>query len=375
MSRSICSAALLLLWTGVSIAQDAAGNWATYKALKCPPPVSAGTWAVLDRDGANRQVPRYLSSLGGGESGTGVIASPSFRIAAETIAFTICGHDGQGGGQKKNFIALVDAKTGDALRQTMAPGADAVQEKSWAVAELRDREVRVEVHDGDPGGAFAWLGIGRIDAGPAMRIDFRDGMPKGWVSRSTPSAEPRTEVLRGGIPFLRYTSQYTMVPASGALEIPCGFAAERLFILGCTIPSGRPLEIYGQIDIVYRNGSSESYPLMYGYTLDLAGKMLSQSRAMYLHPSADVFEHYLVLGPRSEVIETIVLRRNSKQDVLPRITAVTCQTRAESKHLEPLPAAKLPADEEAWIRAHTIRAKAPDMEQIISEIRRAHKFP
>src|SRR3989304_1851077 len=30
-----------------------------------------GTWAILDRDGAGRAVDPYLSSLGGGEMGTG----------------------------------------------------------------------------------------------------------------------------------------------------------------------------------------------------------------------------------------------------------------------------------------------------------------
>ena len=114
----------------------------TSRPSRSPPPSASGTWAILDRDGANRPMARYLSSLGGGESGTGVIISPPFRIATDTITFTICGHDGQGGGQKKNFIALVDAKTGKTLQQTTAPGSDAVQARSWDVAKLRPREVR-----------------------------------------------------------------------------------------------------------------------------------------------------------------------------------------------------------------------------------------
>ena len=357
-----------------AFAQDGPGTSKKFQALKVAPPSAAGTWAILDRDGANRPVPRYLSSLGGGESGTGVIASPPFRIATDTITFTICGHDGQGGGQKKNYIALVDAKTGKTLRQTMAPGSDAVQRASWDVAKLRPREVVIEVHDGDSGGAFAWMGIGRIDAGSPLRVDFAKGMPEGWIAKTQP-IQPRTELVPGGIPFLRYPAVYSMVPASGDLEIPCGFSAERLFFLGCTVGGGRPLETYGTIEIVYRSGPVQRCPLICGYTLDVAGKRLSDSKAMYLHASGDVFQHYLVLAPRREVIENNRAAPNPKQEAIPRITAITCMTDAASNHLEPLPDGAAGAAEAAWIHSHAITPASPNMEQILAEIRRAHKLP
>jgi len=350
------------------------GHSATCKALKHVPAASAaGTWAILDRDGANRAVEPYLSSLGGGESGTGVMVSPPFRVAGPTIAFTICGHDGPHGGQKKNFLALVDAKSGAILMQTMAPGCDPMQKRSWDVGPLRGREVRVELHDGDSAGAFAWLGLGRIDAGDGLRVDFRRGLPEGWKPRVEPKA-PRTEIVRGGVSFLRYPAQYTMIPARGAQELACGFAAKRLFFLGCTVPSGKPLEVYGTIEIVYRQGPAERYPLMYGYTLDLADKMLSKSKAMHLHESADPFQHYLVVTPRADVIEKIILRRDPQKDVVPRITAVTCQTQAASANLEPLPDLALDAAQAAWVRAHALSAASPKLDQVIAEIRRAYKL-
>lgn len=373
--RGLFTAALLAaVLPFAAIAQDGAGTSKMYKALKVASPSASGTWAILDRDGANRPVARYLSSLGGGESGTGVIASPPFRISTDTITFTICGHDGQGGGQKKNYISLVDAKTGKTLQQTMAPGSDAMQPRSWDVAKLRPREVVIEVHDGDSGGAFAWMGIGRIDAGSALRIDFAKGMPDGWIAKTEPT-KPRTELVPGGVPFLRHAAVYSMVPASGALEIPCGFSAERLFLLGCTVAGGRPLETYGTIELVYRSGPPERYPLMCGYTLDLAGKRLSDSKAMYLHASGDVFQHYLVLAPRREVIEKIILRRDPKQELIPRITAITCATDAAGDGLEPLPSGTAGAAEAAWIESHAITPTAPDLEQITAEIRRANKLP
>ncbi len=368
----IAPALLSTMLVLITIAQDSAVAQ-TYKGLKYTPTASGGTWAILDRDGANRPVPRYLSSLGGGEAGTGVIASPPFRISADKIVLTICGHDGPQGGQNKNFVALVDTRTGQALHKTNAPGNDAMQERSWDVGKLHGREVRIEVHDGNPGGAFAWLGVGRIDAGDPLRVDFRSGMPQGWAAQVQPIHE-RPEVVRDGVPFLRHPSEYTIIPAAGARELPCGFAAERLFFLGGTVAAGQPLEVFGSIDVVYRNGSRDSFPLMVGYTLDVAGKLLSKSKAMHLHESADPFQHYLVIAPRAEVIETIVLHRNPEQPMIPRITAVTCQTAATNDNVEALPETRPTAEEEAWIRSHAITASSPDMEQIKAEIRRANRL-
>jgi hypothetical protein len=180
------------------------------------------------------------------------------------------------------------------LRQAMAPGSDALQEQSWSTADLRDREVRVEVRDGNAGGAYAWLGIGRIDAGPSLRADFRQGLPEGWMERAQPAAAVRTEVVRGGVPFLRYPTAYSVVPQSGECAVVCGFRADRVFVLGGTVPQGKPLEVYGYVDIVYRGGTTDTCPLTYGFTLDQHGKLLSRSPAMHLHESADPFQHYLV---------------------------------------------------------------------------------
>ncbi|MCR4412130.1 MAG: hypothetical protein NUV77_06855 [Thermoguttaceae bacterium] len=367
--------AILLATTVLAAADLVAAESAGYKALKLPPPTPGSTWAILDRDGANRKVEPYLSSLGGGEPGTGAIRSPAFRVAADTIRLTVCGHDGQGGGRNQNYVALVDAGSGEVLRRAAAPGADPMQEVSWDVAGLRGREVRIEVHDGDSGTAFAWIGVGRIDAGAAFQVDFRKGMPAGWVAKSSPAQAPAGEIVPGAIPFFRYPAWYTLIPASGAIELACGFEARRLFFLGCTVPEGKPLAVYGHIDVVYRDGSRESYPLLYGFTLDQAGKLLSRSKAMHLGPSSDPFQHVLVLAPRPKTIEKIVLRRNPEFEVTPRITAVTCETEAAGEHLMPLPAAELQADQAAWIESHAISAGSPDLARIAAEIRRAHKLP
>jgi hypothetical protein len=150
--------------------------------------------------------------------------------------------------------------------------------------------------------------------------------------------------------------------------------AERLFFLGCTVPGGRPLETCGTIEIVYRSGPPDRYPLMLGYTLDVANKLLSTSKAIYLHPSGDVFQHYLVLAPRPEVVEKIVLRHRGEGSALPQITAITCQTPAAGERLAPLPDCPMSAEEQAWIEAHTLTPTSPKKDWVEAEIRRAHKL-
>ncbi len=363
-----------LLLSVAAAAQDNIGVSIRYKALACPTPTLGTTWAILERDGANRQVEPYLSSLGQGEAGMGVVTSPPFVIAGDAITFTICGHDGQAGGRGENYIALVDARKGNVLRKTEAPLNDAMQERSWDVSRLRGVEARIEVHDGNSDGAYAWLGVGRIDAGPAMAIDFRQGMPEDW-DRPQSAANVRYELVAGGIPFERNALAFSLIPETGTAEISCGFAARRLYLLGCTVSAGRALTTYGGIEIHYRAGSADVFPLMCGFTLDGQHKLLSWSKAMYLHPSSDPFQPYLVIAPRDEVIDRIRLVANPARGPIPRITAITCETTAESDRLRPLPDSTPSAQEAAWINSHAVSAASPELAPIMEDIRRAHGMP
>lgn len=372
INRAMWPAAALLagLLPPAVLAGESAGVSAKYKALKCPTTTLGSTWAILQRDGANRPTEPYLSSLGHGEAGTGMVGSPTFRIAGDSIAFTVRGHDGQGGGE--NFVALVDARKGETLMKTPAPGDDALKERSWDVSKLKGREVRIEIRDGDAGGAFAWLGVEQIDASPALKVDFRRGIPHGWV-RPERKASVRYETVAGGIPFKRNANAFTLIGKTGSTEIPCGFAAGRLFFLGCTVGGGRPLKTYGAIEIHYQDGSPEVFPLICGFTLDGQHKLPSRSMALFVHPSADPYQHYLVIAPRQAVIEKI--RLVADPGPVPRITAVTCRTAAESDRLMALPETELPTLEAAWIHAHTISVRHPDLRQIMEVIRRDHKLP
>jgi hypothetical protein len=363
--------ALCILGHGAPL--EASGRSERYKALKVTPPPQPGTWKILERNGASMNVGPHLSSLGLGETGTGVIRSPAFTVSTETMTLTLCGQDGQRGERKKNFVAIVDAETGETLRKTYAPCSDLWQPRSWDVAPLRGRRVCFEAHDHDTAGAFAWMGIGRIDAGPKFQVDFREGLPDGWTATQLDHDARYVEVT-GGVPFRSLASHESLIPAHGVVEIPCGFQAERLFFLGCTVSRARPLEVCGTVEIVYRGGPPESHPLMMGYTLDGQFKLLSESKALHLHASADSFQYYFVVRPRPRVIDRIRLRRQPNSTSIPRITAITCESAAASENLLSLPDSVPASEEVAWIESHTISTTSPDLDEIAGEVRRAHKL-
>lgn len=354
-------------------AEESAPASSRFQALKCPSVSVGQTWGILERDGANRKMDPYLSSLANGETATGMISSPPFIIETDEITLTVCGHDGDRGGRNENFVALVDARKGQVLLKVPPPQNDAMQERKLNVKPLRGTQVRLELRDGNTEGAFAWMGVGRIDAGPNMRIDFRQGMPKDWAQAER-KAEIRYDVLAGGVPFKRAGNVFTIIPKQGAIEIPCGFTATGLYFLGCTASGAQPLETYGGIEIHYQTGSPEVFPLMCGFTLDDAGKLLSPSKALRLHPSADPYQPYLALKPRGDAITKIRLLAG-QGGIMPRITAITCETQAKADTLMPVPATEMNAKEAEWIKTHALSADRIDLNAAMEAVRAAHKLP
>jgi len=116
------------------------------------------------------------------------------------------------------------------------------------------------------------------------------------------------------------------------------------------------------------------FPLMCGFTLDDADKLLSPCKALRLHPSPDPYQHYLAIRPRDEVIAKIRLVANP-EGILPRITAMTCETAEKSESLMPLPVTTMDPREAAWIDTHDVSADQLNFNAAMEEIRAAHKMP
>jgi hypothetical protein len=199
-------------------------------------------------------------------------------------------------------------------------------------------------------------------------------MPENWA-QSTKKKEIQYETIGGAVPFKRDINVFSVIPKQGAVEIPCGFAAERLFLLGCTVNRFKPLETYGGIEVHYKDGSPDVFPLMCGFTLDGTYKVRSTSLATHLHASADPYQHYLAIQPRQGVISKIRLVAEPGRYPVPRITAITCETSAASEHLMPLPETRANAEESARIESHALSADTPDLNVIADQIRRANRLP
>ncbi len=119
--------------------------------LKCEAPSAnlavemerrASTWGIMTRNGENRSCAPYLSSLKGGESGTGAVRSPSFTITTPEYTFLVMGADGPGGDQGLNLLQLVDAQTTEILRVAEPVVGNTLVPVPWDTRELTGRPAR-----------------------------------------------------------------------------------------------------------------------------------------------------------------------------------------------------------------------------------------
>lgn len=123
------------------------------------------TWTVSrSRRSADGMTSTPLwSSFPNGERRTGVFRSAAF-ILPEVFGFFLAGHDGfpDKPRQQKNFVQIRDAETYGILKRWPSFRNDTAQEISWEAGEYAGRKVVVELVDGDPANAYAWLAAGRF---------------------------------------------------------------------------------------------------------------------------------------------------------------------------------------------------------------------
>lgn len=232
-----------------------------------------GTFGVASRI-VNTQSPAHLSSLVGGEAGTGRIVSKEFKIEGPTIRLLVRGWDGPKGGKNLNRFELIEAETGAVLKTSNPPLVTAPAKWiEWDVQDLQGKTARIRMVDGNSGGGHAWVAIDRIDAGSSMQVNF-NASPKmeGWELES--GGRDLEYPSHFGIPYL--VGSTPLFRQNGTREIELGLKAESIFLFGLTFTPdiGAPLWHYapryyaryfigdelGRVRINYADGASEEYP-------------------------------------------------------------------------------------------------------------------
>jgi putative heme-binding domain-containing protein len=123
----------------------------------------ANPWALQERESADGKKAQFFSSLPGGEKLTGILRSKSF-VLPEKLSFYMAGHDGppEKPRQKKDLMRLLLADGHEVIEKTFAPRNDIAQKFTWNLSTNAGKQGYLEIVDGDTGGAYAWIAVGRF---------------------------------------------------------------------------------------------------------------------------------------------------------------------------------------------------------------------
>ncbi|MGB9877131.1 MAG: hypothetical protein ACPLPS_05115 [bacterium] len=370
-------------WLGVALVEEVKKDIPQDKSnfYAVPLHFGLGTFRILNYDGAHRPTPPYLSSLGGGEQGTGAIRSPTFTIKTQKIRLLVNGWDGQQGGRGENCFQLVDAETKEILRSSPPPLSDFPKWIEWDTANLQERKVYIRIIDGDPEPAFAWLGLWEVDAGKEFQIRFSENPSlSGWSAEGEQPLYTERLVL-----FL--SSSYPQFSENSSIRLLLNVKAKHLFLLGMTnsLDQGCPIwgdpndrasrffigDELGKIKIKYVDGKEEIYPLVLGESLwwgkifhDFPEPFSSNPKAkkvlqdtLRLFPQAPIADgRYLaVINPRPIAIYSFELVDSKDKKGAPTLYGLTIETYPGERFASGIP---LPADKPSKELLNFIKDKA-----------------
>ena len=124
-----------------------------------------GPWGLERRncDDGKRDV-LFLSSLPGGERGTGTTRSVSFDLP-EKLSFFVCGHLGfpNDEADERNVVRLRLDGTKEIVRSVLPPRNDLARRVEWDLTDFAGKRGHIEVVDGLNIQAYAWLAVSRFE--------------------------------------------------------------------------------------------------------------------------------------------------------------------------------------------------------------------
>lgn len=356
-------------WLGVALVEEVSKDISIDRSCYFAIPLSfgLGTFRILTYDGAHRLTPPYLSSLGGGEQGVGMIHSPIFTLHTPRIRLRVNGWDGPTGDRGENRFELVDAESKEVLISSPPPQSDFPQWLEWDVPYLRGRKVYIRIVDGNSESAFAWLGLWEIDAAEDFRIRFAENPSlAGWV------AEGEQQVyIEHPIPFL--ASSVAQFSENSSVRLIINARAKHIFLLGMTnsLDQGCPTwgdpndwasrffigDELGKVRLKYTNGEEDVYPLVLGESIwwgklfyeypepfasdAKAMKILGETLRLYPPTPNPEGRYVAVITPRSLPIYSLELEDSKNKQGAVCLFALTIEAYPGDKPFGGIP---LPAD-------------------------------
>lgn len=381
-------------WLGIALVEEITKEIPTHKSnyFAIPLTFGLGTFRILTYDGAHRPTPPYLSSLGSGEQGTGVIRSPTFQIRTPKIRLRVNGWDGQAGNKGVNYFQLVDADTKEVLLSSPPPQSDFPSWIEWDVSQFQERSVYIRIVDGNPEFAFAWLGVWEIDAGKDFYINFsKKPSLSGW------SAEGEQQIyIEQPVPFL--ASSVAQYIENSSIRLVINARARHIYLLGMTnsFDQGCPVwgdpndfasrffigDELGRIRLKYVDGKEEEYLLVLGESLwwgklfyDAQEPFASDAKAreilentLRLYPPFPNPEgrYVAVITPRPTPIYSIEMEDLPEKKGAPSLFALTVETYPGSKPVGgiPLPAGKISPEFLSFIKRKPLVAGNFDFKRV-----------
>ena len=234
-----------------------------FRVIETRDPRSFGTWRIVDVDSMGNATRPFLSSGGYGESGTGLIVSPAFAVTSD-IKIVLRGWDGKNGDAQQNLAEIIDDNTNEVLVSVKPPIDNGSKETVLDMSKHIGKTVRCQFKDINASNSYAWFGVDSIDAG-SYKIDFSTNPSlDGWMNNS-----PKSELVEQfGIPFL--ANERAAVKAGGTFTVPVEFNTNRLYLLGMNHSDNAWNwlgDYMGDIEIVYTDGSKDTYPVLFGESI------------------------------------------------------------------------------------------------------------
>ena len=128
---------------------------------------SLTTWPLETRtavlENSTKTDKEMFSSFPLGESTISVLSSGPFR-SSQTLHFNICGHNNLPGQQPRqlSYVELIDANTKQSLLREYVPNNDIAAVVSWNLMPFVNREVAIQIVDGDASPMYAWIAAGNF---------------------------------------------------------------------------------------------------------------------------------------------------------------------------------------------------------------------